>query len=673
MSYRIYQCFILIMLISNYQVTSITFNAAIKFAVTILTGLKSELNSEKVEEHRLLILQRLNEQSKKLNSLTDHFDQQLDIVSYKIISVIPKFVMYNNAMAELRRYITRINELYSYYKIYENSTDYSKNELINYVDKLISYDVNDLQNTLDSMHELMTAHQTSTIAEPIINLLKELNANPIQTGNMDRCDRTVSPQQHMFYVFAKLITLETKGCLMTAYAYSVLSNFTKNTYEKELNLRITNSLYRLENYNNLFHTTIKDMKRDIFNCGANIQIRNKTYVELKGLAQGVIINTKELGDEKCTGQYNIESYKGGVCHGKLSNCQEIGKSITVCLSPKNSSRHYEWFKSDSNFQWGKTFECQGVIETFQPQVYKKNIVMGSLFTGYNFGYYTKFCEYLICKCCENQKNSTNVMRIFSLIPQMSEVEKNMVVIGVRFVMRNGVMNIQIKQGELLAQGAINQTNQSWVRLPDVDHKDTIFTGHHNKSKKYQRMGSKDPTMFLDDIMAPADHVVVGISFKKIKIVMPSKTIRPISLSIITNKFNWYTGQLLKNTKNEWLNSEISFKNNPNNSPDYKRPRTEINIHDPDNPVESPINFPDLKTNRFVTFRMSDLAKDAGQSTVPFFDAQEISGQPAFPLGGVGLFYKSSYGYGGFIAPKIFTVDIAECDENKETSFKKTLS
>lgn len=89
-------------------------------------------------------------------------------------------------------------------------------------------------------------------------------------------------------------------------------------------------------------------------------------------------------------------------------------------------------------------------------------------------------------------------------------------------------------------------------------------------------------------------------------------------------------------------------------------------------MESPINYPDLKTNRFVTFRMSDLAKDAGQSTVPFFDAQDISVQPAFPLGGVGLFYKSSAGYGGFIAPKIFTVDIAECSENKKKpSFKKT--
>lgn len=87
-----------------------------------------------------------------------------------------------------------------------------------------------------------------------------------------------------------------------------------------------------------------------------------------------------------------------------------------------------------------------------------------------------------------------------------------IVIGVRFVMRNGVMNIQIKQGELLAHGAINQTNQSWVKLPDVNHKDMIFTGHHNKSKKYQRMGPNDPTMFIDDIMAPTDHVVVGKIF-----------------------------------------------------------------------------------------------------------------------------------------------------------------
>lgn len=68
------------------------------------------------------------------------------------------------------------------------------------------------------------------------------------------------------------------------------------------------------------------------------------------------------------------------------------------------------------------------------------------------------------------------------------------------------------------------------------------------------------------------YFILGISFKKIKTVISSKTIRAISLSIITNKFNWYTGQLLKNTKKQWLNSKINVKNNPNNSPDYKRPR-----------------------------------------------------------------------------------------------------
>lgn len=48
-----------------------------------------------------------------------------------------------------------------------------------------------------------------------------------------------------------------------------------------------------------------------------------------------------------------------------------------------------------------------------------------------------------------------------------------------------------------------------------------------------------------------------------------------------------------------------------------------------------------------------MTKDAGQTTVPFFDGQDVEGDPEFPLGGVGVIYRKRKGYGGFLAFRIF--------------------
>ena len=63
-----------------------------------------------------------------------------------------------------------------------------------------------------------------------------------------------------------------------------------------------------------------------------------------------------------------------------------------------------------------------------------------------------------------------------------------------------------------------------------------------------------------------------------------------------------------------------------------------------------------KDNQYVEFTHSDFADDAAQTTVPFFDAQDVISIPPVPLAGIGLYHKMEPRYGGFIAPKIFTYD-----------------
>lgn len=60
---------------------------------------------------------------------------------------------------------------------------------------------------------------------------------------------------------------------------------------------------------------------------------------------------------------------------------------------------------------------------------------------------------------------------------------------------------------------------------------------------------------------------------------------------------------------------------------------------------------------YVKFQPTDLEKDAGQTTVPYFDIQEVVTKPPSPIGGVGTYYKGSPGFGGYIGLELLPVNI----------------
>ncbi|KAK9746496.1 hypothetical protein QE152_g6086 [Popillia japonica] len=64
-------------------------------------------------------------------------------------------------------------------------------------------------------------------------------------------------------------------------------------------------------------------------------------------------------------------------------------------------------------------------------------------------------------------------------------------------------------------------------------------------------------------------------------------------------------------------------------------------------------------DQYVAFTHTDIAKDVGQTTIPFLDSQNVVTKVPTPLVGAGLYYKSSPGYGGFIGLKIITYDFTK--------------
>lgn len=66
-----------------------------------------------------------------------------------------------------------------------------------------------------------------------------------------------------------------------------------------------------------------------------------------------------------------------------------------------------------------------------------------------------------------------------------------------------------------------------------------------------------------------------------------------------------------------------------------------------------------KSDQYIEFDHSDFELDAGQTTVPFIDAQPVIPSALTPLTGAGIYHKGMTNSGGYIAPKIFTFDFTD--------------
>lgn len=81
------------------------------------------------------------------------------------------------------------------------------------------------------------------------------------------------------------------------------------------------------------------------------------------------------------------------------------------------------------------------------------------------------------------------------------------------------------------------------------------------------------------------------------------------------------------------------------------------LHRPDVSTRSRSkSVPTTTTNQFVEFGPTDVDADLGQTTVPYLDSQDVVSIPPVALAGAGLYHKGQTGFGGFVAPKLFTYD-----------------
>lgn len=185
-------------------------------------------------------------------------------------------------------------------------------------------------------------------------------------------------------------------------------------------------------------------------------------------------------------------------------------------------------------------------------------------------------------------------------------------------MPNGILENDYRNSHWITSAPLNATNYQFK----------------DENCDYVSVTWKNRTVSLTSaIIQDSDHVVTGVRFRRQD--------GHIRVEIRATRYDFDTGVLLDLDQSFWIGNDNVL--------------SERTLTRPDLPTKSLVKskmFPD--NNEFVKFQPSDINKDGAQSIVPYLDATAV--RAYVPLSGVGLYYKSTPGYGGFIAPKLTLID-----------------
>lgn len=199
----------------------------------------------------------------------------------------------------------------------------------------------------------------------------------------------------------------------------------------------------------------------------------------------------------------------------------------------------------------------------------------------------------------------------------------------------GIFTWGIQQSELLSNGRVNLT-KPWNAFTEVEK---FQQAEQVDGIDYHTLSYQNRAVNLDSITAPSGTVVTGVRFKVIE--------GTLNIEIRATKFEFATGKLFNDHKWIWNQNENEH-------------RTPINLKKSDIPPRATdFSVQNLEVNKFVQFQPSGIEEDVAQTTLPFIDSQIVeSFDRQAPLSGIGIYFKASRGFGGFIAPKVITYDMS---------------
>lgn len=202
--------------------------------------------------------------------------------------------------------------------------------------------------------------------------------------------------------------------------------------------------------------------------------------------------------------------------------------------------------------------------------------------------------------------------------------------GIQLKKMDRVIQFVIAERELLANGVAENRlpeNGTWIASSRFDLAERDIDG-----KDYHTLTFNQRSLNMDTLTAPHGHVVTGVRFRL-------NNSGHLQLEIRVTKFDFLTGKLsLSDT--QWLENRDGGK-------------ILIETHRADVSVKTPyLSIRNKTENAFIRFGPTYSRIDVSQHTIPFLDTQKVHPQVPTLLAGIGLHYKGTEGFGGFVAPHL---------------------
>ncbi|XP_026816219.1 uncharacterized protein LOC113555852 isoform X2 [Rhopalosiphum maidis] len=466
----------------------------------------------------------------------------------------------------------------------------------------------------------------------IFNILKHTmeNSNAL-------CEQKQSLQQLIFNMYTTLHLTQLKGFSVMQYSWMLLQTYGKGNFTFERKKQLEQFEKKIIEQLNALKSSIISASNIYWRCDPTRHVKDSTYLEVTQLLQGYIENEADMNiEQSCTkdcGYYEVAEHKScfrdqfcakqRVCNGRILNCQYFDSDMRICQSKFGSNRRYDYISYERGKVLGDTsVECKGTTSMVD--------------SWWNFLIW--HCSYCFCICDSTDSSSD---RYFSLKPSVSNIKENKVITGLRFIKVKQMFHLQAQEGVLSHRGTIHEPSRQWIQVPGSDF------SYKNKTLKdgvdYHTLTYEARTIDIDNVIAPENTVVTGVKFRKIG--------SHLNIEVRVTPFDFMTGKLIEpELKSYWIGNE--------NTELSANPRTHIDISNSDLPTKSTTpSEPDMSSNKYLTFTHSSIDRDVAQTTLPFIDMQIVAPYPGIPFSGLGIYFKGTKGYGGFIGANIFTYNL----------------
>ncbi|XP_017147324.1 uncharacterized protein LOC108158988 [Drosophila miranda] len=591
----------------------------------------------------------------RIEAVDDHIRNLEQMESLRTALTIETLIQELHQQSQLQHKLNLVKDLTTIVKTrYAQLRDYVQHKhaleaatLLKFAEWNVDPGPSSLAIQLELLHSVLFEDegQADNKTDFVNTLLSQLTLNYEESpGQM--CMAKHSAQQFPFQLYTSVALTELKAYSMMEFSWMIQRELGKGNFTQEVALMRNNYARRMESSVKVLSQVMARSGRVYWRCdpGKDKHVSGETYDRVTRLLQGYVENEANLGENQgcwgtCGDYPDTRSngcYKGDKelcgkqtpCNGRLYNCGDMDSDVEICPSEGNSSRRYEYIQSDDGATLGRKSSngrCESATKTASSLWY----------------YILWRCSYCFCLCDEQGPLSD---RYFNLRDSLSDFMENKVVTGVRFVKSNRVFHLQLQQGELLPRGAINVSSLEWLPLDSYHLNDVDVRNDYD----YHTLTVDSRAMDLDEITSGSNRslVVTGARFRVWH--------KHLNLEVRFSYFDFPTGRLVEPKRNSvWLN-------NSNTEKTIEKPRQVLIVKEAYVPTaaDQP-SLPLSTSNQCMNFFSSSKVKDASQNTLPFIDVQEVVPHPAVPLAGLGIFYKSRPGSGGFFAPKVVTYDYSQ--------------